>query len=156
MALDQEVLGSFPAASIVSSCEPVAHCQVSLNKNGRNQILTTWGNSYKTSTNFLFTKFQNITHEDSRAGLFLSILYWCAVGSGCSTAKERTPHDREVLGSNPARCWDFFSSLSHQWCVLNLYPSRRCNTTDFLGLGLLLDLKCFAFTVLVIKSIYQV
>ena len=34
--------------------------------------------------------------------------------SGCSTVVERTPHDKEVVGWNPARCCDFFSSLSHQ------------------------------------------
>ena len=34
--------------------------------------------------------------------------------SGCSTAVERMPHDKEVVGWNPARCWAFFSSLSHQ------------------------------------------
>ena len=52
-------------------------------------------------------------------------------GSGGSTAVGCRPHDREVLGSNPSGCWTFFSSLSHQWCVLNSGPSRRCNSTDF-------------------------
>ena len=59
-------------------------------------------------------------------------LQWshCA-GSGCSTAVERRPRNREVVGSNPARCWAFFSSLFSQWCILNLGPSKRCNTPDF-------------------------
>ena len=36
-------------------------------------------------------------------------------GRGCSTVVECTPpHDREVVGSNPAGCWAFFSSLSPQ------------------------------------------
>ena len=40
-----------------------------------------------------------------------SILFdWLA--SGCCTAVGRTHLNREVVGSNPARCWDFFSYLS--------------------------------------------
>ena len=46
----------------------------------------------------------------------------CSMGSGCITAVEHTPHDREVVGSNPAGCWAFFSSLSYQKCVLNQVP----------------------------------
>ena len=34
--------------------------------------------------------------------------------SSCSTAVEHTPRDREVVDSNPAGCWAFFSSLSSQ------------------------------------------
>ena len=34
--------------------------------------------------------------------------------SGCSTAVEHTPRDREVVGLNPAGCWAFFSSLFSQ------------------------------------------
>ena len=42
------------------------------------------------------------------------------LGSGWGTVEEHTPRDREVMGSNPARCWAFFfSSLSYQWCVPN-------------------------------------
>ena len=33
---------------------------------------------------------------------------WIALGSGCSTAVERMPRNREVVGSNPAGCWAFF------------------------------------------------
>ena len=33
------------------------------------------------------------------------------LGSGCSTVVELTPHNREVVGSNPARCWAFLSLL---------------------------------------------
>ena len=33
------------------------------------------------------------------------ILRFRHLGSGCSKAVEHTPHDREVMGSNPARCW---------------------------------------------------
>ena len=29
-------------------------------------------------------------------------------GRGSSTAVERTPHNQEVVGSNPAGCWAFF------------------------------------------------
>ena len=50
------------------------------------------------------------------------------LGSGCSTAVEHTPHDSEVVGSNPTGCWAFFSD---QQCVLNSGPSGRCNTTAF-------------------------
>ena len=28
-------------------------------------------------------------------------------GTGCSTAVEPTPHERELVGSNPAWCWAF-------------------------------------------------
>ena len=35
-----------------------------------------------------------------------------AMGSGCSTLVERTPHNKEVTGSNPAWCWAFFSLRS--------------------------------------------
>ena len=52
-------------------------------------------------------------------------------GSGCSTAEERTSHYREVVGSNSAGCWAFFSSLSSHKCVFNSGPSSRCKTTDF-------------------------
>ena len=41
-------------------------------------------------------------------------LIYIKKGSGCSTAVERTSHDREIMGSYPARCWAFFSSLFHQ------------------------------------------
>ena len=34
-----------------------------------------------------------------------------ALGTGCSTAVDGTPHDREVVGSNPAGCWAFYSLL---------------------------------------------
>ena len=34
------------------------------------------------------------------------------LGSGCSKVVEHTPHNRDILGSDPARCWAFFSSLS--------------------------------------------
>ena len=47
-------------------------------------------------------------------------------GIDCSTTVVHTPRDREVVDSNPAGCWAFFSSLSFsvsfcifQWCVLN-------------------------------------
>ena len=40
-------------------------------------------------------------------------------GSGCSKAVEHAPHDIGVVGSNPARSWAFFSSLSYQQFVLN-------------------------------------
>ena len=43
------------------------------------------------------------------AGSVASKLSWQTVrGSGCSTGVEHTPHDREVVGSYPARCWAFF------------------------------------------------
>ena len=45
--------------------------------------------------------------------LLHKISWW---GSGCSTAVEHTPHYREVVGLNPAKCWAFFSS--------HLYPIR--------------------------------
>ena len=35
-------------------------------------------------------------------------MQWC---SGCTTALERMPHDREVMGSNPAGRWAFFPLL---------------------------------------------
>ena len=53
------------------------------------------------------------------------------LGSGCSTAVERTPHIKEVVGSNPARCWALFSPLFSHYCVLNSGHSRRYNTSDF-------------------------
>ena len=59
-------------------------------------------------------KLENLT--DVRILYLNSIMFW---GSGCSTAVERTPPNREVMGSYPARCWFFFSSLSTQKCVLN-------------------------------------
>ena len=31
-----------------------------------------------------------------------------SLGSSCSTAVERRLHNREVMGSIPARCWAFF------------------------------------------------
>ena len=34
-----------------------------------------------------------------------------ALGAGCSAAVEGTPYDREVVGSNTARCWGFYSLL---------------------------------------------
>ena len=46
-------------------------------------------------------------------------------GSACSTAVVHTPHDREVVGLNPAGSWAFFSSLSYQLCILNQVPHRR-------------------------------
>ena len=39
--------------------------------------------------------------------LFLYITLACQ-GSGCRTAVEHTPHDRDVMDSNTARCWAFF------------------------------------------------
>ena len=54
------------------------------------------------------------------------------LGSGCSTGVEHTPRDREVMGSNPAGCWAFFSTLSfseylsiHQWRDLNPVPQAK-------------------------------
>ena len=41
------------------------------------------------------------------------------------------PHDREVVGSNPARCWAC-SSLPNQWCVLNQVPHRGATLLIFL------------------------
>ena len=35
------------------------------------------------------------------------------------TAVERMAQDIGVVGSDPAGCWAFFSSLSHQQCILN-------------------------------------
>ena len=55
------------------------------------------------------------------------------VGSGCITAVERMPHDREVVGLNPAGCWAFFLfSIPSVVRALNSGLSWRCNTTDFL------------------------
>ena len=50
----------------------------------------------------------------------LSLKSW--LGSGWSTAVERTPRDRGVMGCDPAGT-GLFSSL--------LYLIRRCNTTTF-------------------------
>ena len=41
------------------------------------------------------------------------------------------PHDREVVGSNPARCWAC-SSLPNQWCVLNQVPHQGATLLIFL------------------------
>ena len=43
-----------------------------------------------------------------------SVLVFLQLGSGCSTVVEHTPRGREVVGSNSAGCWAFFSSLSYQ------------------------------------------
>ena len=52
-------------------------------------------------------------------------------GDGCSSAVESMSHNREVMDSNPARYWAFFSSQSWQDCVFNSGPSLRCNTSNF-------------------------
>ena len=56
--------------------------------------------------------------------------------SGCSTAVEHTSCNREVVGSNPAGWWAFFSSLSYQWCILNQVPHGGATLQIFLY-------KCF-------------
>ena len=51
-------------------------------------------------------------------------------GSSCSTGVERTPHNREVVGSNSPGCRAFWlfsiPSVVSPWSL----PSQRCNTTD--------------------------
>ena len=44
------------------------------------------------------------------------------MGRGCSIEVERTLRNREVVNSNPAGVGLFISSLSSQWCVINLGP----------------------------------
>ena len=46
-----------------------------------------------------------------KSGLKLALTV-LGLGSGCSIAVEHTIRDREVVGSNPARCWAFFNTLS--------------------------------------------
>ena len=62
--------------------------------------------SYK-STNFenpavmaQLVKFSIFEHLKLQLSLIL--------GNGCSTAVERTPQNREVVGLNPTGCWAFF------------------------------------------------
>ena len=40
-----------------------------------------------------------------------TIYYLEELGSDCRTSVEHTPRDKEVVGSNPAGCWAFFSLL---------------------------------------------
>ena len=58
----------------------------------------------KNRTNFIFPALGDNSLNQSQSG-------W---GSSCETAVERTAHDRVVVGSDPVKCWAFFSSLSHQ------------------------------------------
>ena len=53
----------------------------------------------------------------SVSGFISCVLCQQLGGSGCSTGVERTPHDREVVGSNPTRCWAFYL----------LYPLRSAS-----------------------------
>ena len=47
------------------------------------------------------------------------------MGSSWSTAVEYTPQNREVVGSNPAKCWAFL-------CFFLFYlPSGRCFSTNY-------------------------
>ena len=51
-----------------------------------------------------------ICHELSVLNKSLAGVYlFDFVGSSCSTAVERTPHNKEVVGSLPVRCWACFS-----------------------------------------------
>ena len=53
------------------------------------------------------------------------------MGRSCSSAVEHLPRVREVIGSNPAGCWAFVSSLLLcQWCFLKQVP-QWCDTSDF-------------------------
>ena len=67
-------------------------------------------------------------------GLIVIILFR-GLGSSCSTAVERMPHDKEAVGSNPAGSRFFLSfSVSHsinQWCVLNRVPHRGATLLIF-------------------------
>ena len=49
----------------------------------------------------------------------------------CNTMVEHTPHNREIVGLNPVRCWAFIASLPSQKCTPNSGPSKKCNTSDF-------------------------
>ena len=55
------------------------------------------------------------------------------VGSGCIKALERMPHDREVMGLNPAGGWAFiFSYLPYQMRILYQVPRRGATLLIFL------------------------
>ena len=63
----------------------------------------------------------------SRKSRLVIFCFFILLSSGCSSAVERTPHDREVVGFYPAGFWAF----SLLYPILNSGPSWRCNTTDF-------------------------
>ena len=58
-------------------------------------------------------------HEIFGIVLIGYVMYMC---SGCSTSTECTDHDQEVVGSNPARSWTFFSfyPLSNVGLIISL------------------------------------
>ena len=72
----------------------------------------------KKKENFLMLpnrlNFKEIKNLLLNVGIKRRLNFSATWGSGCSTAVERTPHNIEVVGSNPAGCWAFFSSLSSQ------------------------------------------
>ena len=77
--------------------------------------LNAWNGSKHDQSKIWLVEFDQSCHHWLMLGNYLS-----SINLGCSTAVERTPHDREVMGSNPAWCWDvLFSSLSYQLCDLN-------------------------------------
>ena len=43
--------------------------------------------------------------------------YFFDLGCGCSTAVEHMPRNRVIMGSNPAGCWAFFSSLRRAFLI---------------------------------------
>ena len=54
------------------------------------------------------------------------------MGSGCSTAAERTARNREVVGSNPAGCWAFSLIYPLSSASLIQVPQRGATLLIFL------------------------
>ena len=77
----------------VGSCSRYAHFDISNSSCKTIKKYHTLSASYIGNTQFLRSYYQ---------------------GSGCSTAVEHTPRNREVVGSNPVGSWAFSSFLSSQ------------------------------------------
>ena len=61
-----------------------------------------------------------------------SLLIYKQVASGCSTAVEHMPQDREIVCSNPSGSGAFFASLSYQKLIVNQVPHGGASLLIFL------------------------
>ena len=84
----------------------LANCAININSHYKSTRTIITGTTSTTMTTTTTT-----TSSVLEAAIIRATTTTTTKGSGCSTAVDHTPRDREVLGSNPAECRNFSSIL---------------------------------------------